>query len=242
MRQPGLRRLGIRLAIQNEIAAFKTKRDPSTRYSEAQAEEWPCRLPWMRISNAPRTHEQCTERRCGRRDLFQNEMGPLRLKRKQPTRPIFLGYLVAQRLPYEQEGATVAHSDQDDLELPSEVRGAGTTAPVAYRTMKLKHTSLAIALMVLVGFVGYAQAPRRHQTLRTPAFRVQVWGYIVADFSTRVWSYFELRSELEKGLPALTVTDDPAEIRTSGTCSGKEDPCGASGGQTRGHLHADHQC
>jgi hypothetical protein len=42
---------------------------------------------------------------------------------------------------------------------------------------------------------------------------VQVWGYIMADFSTRVWSYFELRSELEKGLPALTVTDDPAEIR-----------------------------
>jgi hypothetical protein len=38
-------------------------------------------------------------------------------------------------------------------------------------------------------------------------------GYIVADFSTRVWSYFELRSKLEKGLPPLAVTDDPAEIR-----------------------------
>ena len=42
---------------------------------------------------------------------------------------------------------------------------------------------------------------------------MQVWGYIVADFSARVGDYFELRSELEKGLPALTVTDDPAEIR-----------------------------
>jgi len=42
---------------------------------------------------------------------------------------------------------------------------------------------------------------------------VQVWGYIVGDFSTRVRSYFELRSKLEKGLPLLTVTDDPAEIR-----------------------------
>ena len=28
-----------------------------------------------------------------------------------------------------------------------------------------------------------------------------------------LWSYSELRSELEKGLPPLTVTDDPAEIR-----------------------------
>ena len=35
----------------------------------------------------------------------------------------------------------------------------------------------------------------------------------MADFSARVWDYFELRSELEKGLPPLTVTDDPAEIR-----------------------------
>jgi hypothetical protein len=35
----------------------------------------------------------------------------------------------------------------------------------------------------------------------------------MADFSTRVWDYFALRSELERGLPALTVTDDPAEIR-----------------------------
>ena len=31
--------------------------------------------------------------------------------------------------------------------------------------------------------------------------------------SARVWDYSELRSELEKGLPPLTVTDDPAEIR-----------------------------
>ena len=58
---------------------------------------------------------------------------------------------------------------------------------------------------------------RRRSTTKqnrdTPDFRVQVWGYIVADFSARVWDYFELRSELERGLPALTVTDDPAEIR-----------------------------
>jgi hypothetical protein len=43
---------------------------------------------------------------------------------------------------------------------------------------------------------------------------VQVWGYIVADFSTRVWEHVELRSQLQKTLPSLSVTDDPAEIRS----------------------------
>src|SRR6266852_4818139 len=80
--------------------------------------------------------------------------------------------------------------------------------------MRLKHTSLAIALIVLVAPVGYPQAaPKSHGDRDTPHFSVEVWGDIVADFSTRVWSYFELRSELEKGLPARTVTNDPAEIR-----------------------------
>jgi hypothetical protein len=51
--------------------------------------------------------------------------------------------------------------------------------------------------------------PADHQ----PTFRVQVWGYIVADFSQRVQSYVDLRSKLEEGLPPLKVTDDPSEIR-----------------------------
>ena len=79
--------------------------------------------------------------------------------------------------------------------------------------MRLKHTSLAIAFMVLFSSVGAPQTPTTNQDRGTPDFRVQVWGYIVADFSARVWSYSELRSKLEKGLPPLTVTDDPAEIR-----------------------------
>ncbi len=79
--------------------------------------------------------------------------------------------------------------------------------------MRLKHTSLAIALIVLFASVGYPQAPKTPQDRDIPDFRVQVWGDIVADFSARVWAYFELRGELEKGLPALTATDDPAEIR-----------------------------
>jgi hypothetical protein len=77
--------------------------------------------------------------------------------------------------------------------------------------MRLKHTSLAIAFIVLFSSVGAPQTPTMNQDRGTPDFRVQVWGSIVDDFSARVWSYSELRSKLEKGLPPLTVTDDPAE-------------------------------
>jgi hypothetical protein len=79
--------------------------------------------------------------------------------------------------------------------------------------MKLRHTLLAIALVVTFAFAGYSQAPTSNQDRVTPDFTVQVWGYIVADFSTRVSRYVELRTKLEEGLPALAVTDDPAEIR-----------------------------
>jgi hypothetical protein len=40
-----------------------------------------------------------------------------------------------------------------------------------------------------------------------------VWGYIAADFSARVQSYFDLRTRLEQGLPPMRVTEDIAEIR-----------------------------
>jgi hypothetical protein len=79
--------------------------------------------------------------------------------------------------------------------------------------MRLRLTSLAVALIVSVAPVCYAQPATTNQTRDTPDFTVQVWGYIVADFSARVSEYFALRSDLEKGLPPLTVTDDPAEIR-----------------------------
>ena len=71
--------------------------------------------------------------------------------------------------------------------------------------MGVRFTSLAIALIVSFASVGYAQPVTTSQNRETPDIRVQVWDYIVADFSTRVWNYFELRSKLEKGLPALTV-------------------------------------
>ena len=79
--------------------------------------------------------------------------------------------------------------------------------------MTLKHMSFAFAFVVLFSSVGTPQTPTTNQDRATPDFRVQVWGHIVADFSARVLSYSELRNKLEKGLPPLTVTDDPAEIR-----------------------------
>jgi hypothetical protein len=78
--------------------------------------------------------------------------------------------------------------------------------------MRLRLTVLTVALIVSVASVCYAQPTTTNQTRNTPDFRVQVRGYIVADFTARVWDYSDLRRELE-GLPPLRVTDDPAEIR-----------------------------
>ena len=76
----------------------------------------------------------------------------------------------------------------------------------------MKQTSRAIALTVSCASVGYAQAPTTNDRPDNPVFKVQAWGFISADFSERVSNYVELRTSLEKGLPVLTVTDDPGEI------------------------------
>ena len=77
---------------------------------------------------------------------------------------------------------------------------------------RVKQISPAIALMVSCASVGYGQAPTTNDGPDEPVFRVQVLGFIAADFSERVSKYIELRSSLESGLPELTVTDDPGEI------------------------------
>ena len=79
--------------------------------------------------------------------------------------------------------------------------------------MRLKQASLAIALLLVLASIGYAGTPMISQDRDTSHYRVQVWGDIATDFTMRVRSYFDLRSELEKDLPALRVTDDAAEIR-----------------------------
>jgi hypothetical protein len=72
---------------------------------------------------------------------------------------------------------------------------------------------VAVAVMVLVTSEGYSQEVKTHDDDAHPVFRVDVWGRSMSEFNNRVWSYFELRSALEKGLPPRRVTDDPAEIR-----------------------------
>jgi hypothetical protein len=76
----------------------------------------------------------------------------------------------------------------------------------------VQQISRAIAMVSACASIGYAQAPATRDRPENPVFRVQAWGAIAADFSERVSNYVELRSRLEKGLPDLTVTDDPGEI------------------------------
>jgi hypothetical protein len=68
-------------------------------------------------------------------------------------------------------------------------------------------------LIVFVAAASYAQTPQPQRDPSNPDFRVEVWGDIGIEFVARVESYAQLRSELEKGLPPLRVTVDPAEIR-----------------------------
>ena len=73
---------------------------------------------------------------------------------------------------------------------------------------------VALALVAVSCATVSAQAfdPGKPAPQEVPVFRVQIWGDAGTDFSTRVASYVELRNELEKDLPPLMVTEDPAEI------------------------------
>ena len=72
---------------------------------------------------------------------------------------------------------------------------------------------LGAALAVVLTSTSLAQTLSTPQADPQPTFRLQVWGYIVADFSTRMQSYFDLRSKLQEGLSPLRVTEDVSEIR-----------------------------
>ncbi len=79
--------------------------------------------------------------------------------------------------------------------------------------MTLRQASLATALIVVFASGSFGQTQTANPGRMTPDFRVQVWGDAVTDFTTRVRSYFELRRELESGLPAPTVSGDPEHVR-----------------------------
>jgi len=76
----------------------------------------------------------------------------------------------------------------------------------------MKHTSLAAVLVILFASAVNAQVPAAAAILDASPFRIQVWGDLESDFGSLVSSYDKLRGRLEKGLPALTVTTNPAAI------------------------------
>ena len=167
----------------------------------------------MARNHLPRLALRGSRGSCKSCGTFQNEIGALRMKGER---------LLAADIPHGLDGAKVAlqqersdwqaHSDQATwaaigrLVVPDD---GSSRAP----TLTVRASLIAIALMLIVGSLGYAQAPTPPPAPEAPVFRVQVWGYIAADFSARIWRYSELRSELEKGLPGLKVTEDPREIR-----------------------------
>jgi hypothetical protein len=81
--------------------------------------------------------------------------------------------------------------------------------------MRLRDACVAIALIVVFASSGYSQEV---QTTPPPpeaprfGVEVEVFGNVMADFSARVSAYTDLRNELNKGLPPLTV-DDPAHVQ-----------------------------
>lgn len=77
----------------------------------------------------------------------------------------------------------------------------------------LRSAALATIFTVLFPFVGSAQTLPAATDSPAPNFRIHVFGDTATDFTSRVGRYFELRGGLERGLPALTVTEDVRQIR-----------------------------
>lgn len=77
--------------------------------------------------------------------------------------------------------------------------------------MTFRLALLATMVIALLTLGAYAQSPAP-QTRDTADFKIQVWGIASADFDARMLIYAELRANLQQGLPALRLTDDPREI------------------------------
>ncbi len=80
--------------------------------------------------------------------------------------------------------------------------------------MRPRHAFLISALTVLFASSGFSQDVQTPTPPEMPRFglEVEVFGGVMADFTARVSAYTELRTELAKGLPPLTV-DDPAQVQ-----------------------------
>ena len=80
-------------------------------------------------------------------------------------------------------------------------------------TRTLRSTALVVALTALFPHVGSTQGVPALTNNPPSDFHIQVWGDTKIEFSARVTRYFDLRSRLAEGLPAVVLTDDPREIR-----------------------------
>ena len=76
-------------------------------------------------------------------------------------------------------------------------------------TFRLALLATLVIALLSSGADALTPAP---QTRDTADFKVQVWGVAAADFDARMLIYAELRANLQQGLPALRLTDDPREI------------------------------
>ena len=77
----------------------------------------------------------------------------------------------------------------------------------------LRSAAFATIFTVLFPLVVWTQTLPAATDSPAPNFRIQVFGDTVTDFTSRIEGYFELRGRLERGLPALTVSEDVRRIR-----------------------------
>lgn len=78
--------------------------------------------------------------------------------------------------------------------------------------MTFRTALLATIVIACLSSAAYAQTTLAPQAPDSADFKVQVFGVAAADFDARMLIYAELRANLQQGLPALRLTDDPREI------------------------------
>jgi hypothetical protein len=77
--------------------------------------------------------------------------------------------------------------------------------------MKILPATVAVIALLVVRSVSVS-AQGVPPDAQVPVFKVQIFGEVLADFTSRIDSYAALRNELERGLPPRVVTESAAEI------------------------------
>ena len=97
---------------------------------------------------------------------------------------------------------------------PREASVTGRLDTIVGTTYRAWRVLFGAALALVLASEGIAQTLPTPPAEGEPVFRVQVWGDISAEFRKRVQSYFDLRRELQQGLPPLRITKNVSEIRS----------------------------